>query len=41
MTFGFELLDDTLTMETADAQYDFDTDGTRDPADLAMILLRL
>jgi hypothetical protein len=41
MTFVFDLLDDTLTMSTGDAQYDFDTDGTQEPADLAAILLRL
>ena len=41
MTFVFELIDDMLTMETPDAQYDFDTDGTGDPANLAMVLLRL
>lgn len=41
MTFAFDLLADTLSMTTPDAHYDFDTDGTGDPADLAMILLRL
>ncbi len=41
MTFVFGLLDDVLTMRTSDAQYDFDTDGMKEPADLAMILHRL
>jgi hypothetical protein len=41
MSFAFDLLDNTLTMNTPDALYDFDTDGTLDPADLEMVLMRM
>jgi len=41
MTVVFDLVDDVLEMRTSDARYDFDTDGTEEPADLAMILRRL
>jgi len=41
LTFFFDLMDDVLTMRTSDAQYDFDTDGMEEPADLAMVLRRL
>ena len=31
---------DTLTMTTSDEEYDFDQDGTDDPADLRMVFVR-
>ena len=41
MTFVYDLSEDALSMSTSEAQYDFDTDGADEPADLEMVLLRL